>query len=127
MKVERIKNIQSLNFNYEQVDRAKNSIISDDLHENETVQGQAQSIGYLHSLTGNINSKDEYLNRIKDVTLDEIANVANDFLKVENLNLNFIFPKDSKINEESHFLELLNNCFTVTKKLIKKESKSYID
>ena len=125
--IERIKNIQSLNFNYEQVERAKNSIISDDLHENETVQGQAQSIGYLHSLTGNIDSKDEYLNRIKDVTLDEIANVANDFLKVENLNLNFIFPKDSKINEESHFLELLNNCFTVTKKLIKKESKSYID
>ena len=125
--IERIKNIQSLNFDYGQVERAKNSIISDDLHENETVQGQAQSIGYLHSLTGNIDSKDEYLNRIKDVTLDEISSVANDFLKVENLNLNFIFPKDLKINKESHFSELLNNCFTVTKNLIKKESKSYID
>ena len=125
--IERIKNIQSLNFDYGQVERAKNSIISDDLHENETVQGQAQSIGYLHSLTGNIDSKDKYLNRIKDVTLDEISSVANDFLKVENLNLNFIFPKDLKINKESHFSELLNNCFTVTKNLIKKESKSYID
>ena len=30
--IERIKNIQSLNFNYGQVERAKNSIISDDLH-----------------------------------------------------------------------------------------------
>jgi len=125
--IKKIRQIQTLDFDSGQVERAKNSIISDDLHENETVQGQAQSIGYLYSLTDSIDSKQDYLDKIKGVTLEEISTVANELFKIENLNLNLIFPKKVQAMGKSHFQEIITNHFSDPSKLIKKELKSYKD
>tara|TARA_Y100001970_G_scaffold89284_1_gene112616 strand:- start:5981 stop:8572 length:2592 start_codon:yes stop_codon:yes gene_type:complete len=122
----KIMEVSSLNFDLSHIERAKNSIISDDLHENETVQGQAQSIGYLQSLTGNLNSKEQYLNRIKDISPSEILTVSKKYLNLDNLSLNLIFPKESKTIEESYIAKIIKKNFENTLKPKEDIYKSYI-
>ena len=111
----KIQQICNLDFDLAQIERAKNSILSDDLHENETVQGQAQSIGYLESLTGDIESKKIYLERIKKITPEEISKVASSLFILENLNLNLIFPKKIKFENDKHLKKMIS--FYLAKKV----------
>ena len=124
--IHNIQKVLSLDFEPTQIERAKNSILSDDLHENETVQGQAQTIGYLESLTGNLKSKKEYLDRIVDVSPDDISKVSSEFLTLENLNLNIIFPKESLIKEKQHFEDLISNSFSRNTSIKNDRSESYL-
>ena len=124
--IHNIQKVLSLDFEPTQIERAKNSILSDDLHENETVQGQAQTIGYLESLTGNLNSKKEYLDRIVDVSPDDISKVSSEFLRLENLNLNIIIPKESLIKEKQHFEDLISDSFSRNLSVKNEQSESYL-
>ena len=123
----KIKQISNLDFDLAQIERAKNSILADDLHENETVQGQAQSIGYLESLTGDINSKQIYLERIREITSEEISKVSSRLFVLENLNLNLIFPKKIKFKGEKHLSKIVSDIFNVKPKTSTiKDLSSYV-
>ena len=122
----KIQQICNLDFDLAQIERAKNSILSDDLHENETVQGQAQSIGYLESLTGDIESKKIYLERIKEITPEEISKVASSLFTLENLNLNLIFPKKIKFENDKHLKKMMLDIFNITPHPCIKDLSSYV-
>ncbi len=123
--ISKIIQIKLLDFDLSHIERAKNSIISDDLHENETVQGQAQAIGYLESLTGELKSKEKYLARIKDITPEEISKACKKYLIQDNLKFNIIFPKNSKIEEESYYSKIISDCFINQKKSIDRSFDQY--
>ena len=122
----KIQQICNLDFDLAQIERAKNSILSDDLHENETVQGQAQSIGYLESLTGDIESKKIYLERIKKITPEEISKVASSLFILENLNLNLIFPKKIKFENDKHLKKMILDIFNISSDPCVKDLSSYV-
>ncbi len=122
----KIQQICNLDFDLAQIERAKNSILSDDLHENETVQGQAQSIGYLESLTGDIESKKIYLERIKKITPEEISKVASSLFILENLNLNLIFPKKIKFENDKHLKKIILDIFNISSAPCVRDLSSYV-
>ena len=122
----KIQQICNLDFDLAQIERAKNSILSDDLHENETVQGQAQSIGYLESLTGDIESKKIYLERIKKITPEEISKVASSLFILENLNLNLIFPKKIKFENDKHLKKMILDIFNISSDPCVRDLSSYV-
>lgn len=110
--IKNILKVINLDFDSNQFEIAKNSILSEELHTNETVQGQAQSIGYLQSLAGQLDFKEKYLEKVKNISIEEVALVAKEFFNPDNLNLNLIFPKDSSILEEKEILSMLTEAFS---------------
>ncbi len=109
--VHEIRKIINLDFDSDQLKRAKTELLTQNLYENETVQRQAQKIGYLESEAGSIKFEEDYLECVKHATPDVIQNVAKEFLHIDNLALNLIFPKNSKKQDADGFKSILNKAF----------------
>lgn len=123
--VQEIRKIINLDFDSDQLKRAKTELLTQNLYENETVQRQAQKIGSLESEAGSIKFEEDYLECIKHATPDVIQNVAKEFLHVDNLALNLIFPRNSKKRDANSFKPILNKAFDETLQFSKNNFETF--
>lgn len=72
--------------------KAKINIESDSIYTKETMQGQAKKLGYFEVETGDFRYEEEYLDKVRSVTADDIMRVANEYLTNENLTAGFLLP-----------------------------------
>lgn len=77
---------------YEELARAKVNIESSAVYAKETMQGQAQKLGYFEVEAGDYRYEDEYLRRVSEVTQEDIVRVARKYFKNSNLTAGFLFP-----------------------------------
>ena len=75
-----IEKIQKYGVTEEQVNSAKNIIENDTFYSRESNSNIAQEIGYNFALTGSTDLYDNYLNKIKTVTVQDVNRVANKYL-----------------------------------------------
>ncbi len=78
----------------EDLERAKANLESDFIYQKETVQGQARELGYLYSMFGDASFEKEYLEKLREVTGDDVSRVAREYLTPSNLTMGILHPKN---------------------------------
>ena len=67
----------------------------------EDMAGEARTLGFFQTMTGDMYNADVYLSRIKQVTADDILRVSRTYLRPENLSIGLMAPEGTKIDLES--------------------------
>ena len=73
----------------------------------EDMAGQARTLGFFQTMTGDMDNADDYLSRIKQVTADDILRVSRTYLVPENLSIGLMAPEGEKINLETEVVTSL--------------------
>lgn len=79
----------------EELQRVKVNLESDSLYTKETMQGQAQKLGFFEVETDDYKYEKEYLERVSQVTPEDIMLAAQKYFLDENLTAGFLLPSDS--------------------------------
>jgi zinc protease len=79
-----------------ELDRARRSLLSSQLHGLTTARGKASDLGSNWMLTRNLNFTRHYLDQISKVTTADVQRVAREYLRDESLNVTSINPPAAK-------------------------------
>jgi zinc protease len=91
---------------FDELSRAKINIESDSIYTKETMQGQAQKLGYFEVEAGDYRYENEYLQRVSRVTQEDIIRVARRYFKNSNLTAVFLLPTDRVTIKERDIEEI---------------------
>ncbi len=91
----------------EELARAKTNIERDFIRAKETMQGQARKLGYFEIETGDHGYERLYLERMRNVTPEDILRVARKYLTQRNLTAGVLLPKDETDGVEQDFRKAL--------------------
>jgi zinc protease len=80
-----------------ELSKAKTIAEAQFLYEMETMNGQARSLGFFETMTGNVFHSDQYLQRLKSVSSDDIERVSRTYLKPDKLSLVMMVPEGSEV------------------------------
>jgi len=75
-----------------ELSKAKVNIESDAIYTKETMQGQAQKLGYYEVEAGDFRYEDEYLDNVRKVTAEDVMAAANKYLNNSNMTAGFLLP-----------------------------------
>ena len=83
-----------------ELESAKNKIISDVLFDNQTIEAQAQDLALNEALTGDFRFTEKYIRKIQQVNSQDILRVANKYLLQSSLSIVALIPRDesAKLN-----------------------------
>ncbi len=76
--------------------KAKINIESEFVYNRETVEGQARNLGYFQTVLGDIGFQKTYLDRIAQVTAEDVRRVARTYLTPDNLSAALLLPEAQK-------------------------------
>ena len=79
----------------DELQRVKVNLESDALYTKETMQGQAQKLGFYEVETDDFRYEQEYLDRVSKVTKEDIMLAAQTYFSDDNLTAGFLLPSDS--------------------------------
>jgi zinc protease len=80
----------------EELDKAKTIIESDAIFQKETVQGLARKLGFFESVAGGLEAEAEYLRAVREVSTEQLLEVAPRYLKAENATVSVLAPREGK-------------------------------
>ncbi len=63
-----------------ELERARVVLLSSQIYEKETVQGQARKLGYYEALAGGLEYEDAYLSAVREATREDLQRVAAEYL-----------------------------------------------
>ncbi|MEM7007905.1 MAG: pitrilysin family protein [Thermodesulfobacteriota bacterium] len=93
--VEQISRLKYEPVSDEELDRIKVNIESDAIYTKETMQGQAQKLGFYEIEADDFRYEKEYLDRVSRVTKEDIMLIAQKYLNDQNLTAGFLLPTDN--------------------------------
>lgn len=94
---------------FEELSKAKVNIESDSIYAKETMQGQAQKLGYYEVEAGDYRYEGEYLKRVSQVTREDIIRVARRYFKNSNLTAGFLLPTGKVTIKDREIHEIVDN------------------
>ncbi len=77
--------------------KAKTIAEADFVFDMETMAGQASTLAFFQTMTGDMYNADNYLEHLKQVTPQDISRVARTYLRPENLSIGIMAPTGSDI------------------------------
>ena len=80
-----------------ELSKAKIMAEADFVYNMETMVGQARTLAFFQTMTGDMYDADDYLKRLKQITPDDIGNVAKAYLRPQNLSIGILAPKGADI------------------------------
>jgi len=126
-----IKQIYELKYkpvSKEEINKAIINIESDAVYSKETMQGQAQKLGFFEVETDDFRYEEEYLQRIKSVTAEDIMNIANTYFVDSNITAGVLVPSDQKSVTAAGLKKIIiNESKAVDKEFTKKAKKTNSD
>ena len=111
----------------EELARAKTNIERDFIRAKETMQGQARKLGYFEVETGDYGYERSYLERMRNVTPEDILRVAGEYLAQRNLTAGVLLPEDKTKGVEKGLREALVFPGGIQKKEKKKTSREHAE
>ena len=78
----------------DELHRVKVNLESDALYTKETMQGQAQKLGFFEVETDDFRYEQEYLDRVSKVTKEDVMLAAQTYFSDDNLTAGFLLPSD---------------------------------
>jgi len=77
--------------------KAKLNIEADFIYDMENVEGQAKKLGYFETVWGDFSLETTYLERIREVTSQDIQEVVKKYLNASNLTVGICIPRSETI------------------------------
>lgn len=77
-----------------EVDKAKTILLSDAVYQKETVQGIARKMGFFELVAGNPNYEDDYYAGVRDVSVDDVRRVAEQYLRPDGMTVSTLLPDE---------------------------------
>jgi zinc protease len=96
-----IKKVQTQKIPEDELNKSKKMIASSFIFRQETVQGQAGELGNDMQTFNNIHYSETYLDKIQQVTVQDIQRVALKYLQPENLTIAVLKPKKTTKSQKS--------------------------
>jgi len=78
--------------------KAETIVEADFVFGMEDMSGQARTLGFFQTMTGNMNNADHYLKRLKQVTARDITRVVRTYFRPDNLSIGILEPSDKTIS-----------------------------
>ncbi len=92
---EQVRRIRDLGPSETELERARTNLLASQVHERETMQGQAQKYGYFALLAGGLEAEAQYLERVRRATQSDLQRVANQYLTPERATVVALTAKDA--------------------------------
>ncbi|MFQ5699613.1 MAG: M16 family metallopeptidase [Myxococcota bacterium] len=89
---EEITKLAQLGPSQVELDRARTNLLSSQVHEKETMEGQARKIGYWETLGGGIEAEQRYLDAVRRATRDDLQHVASRYLQAQHVRIVALLP-----------------------------------
>ncbi len=83
-----------------ELDKARRSMLANQLSSLSTMRGKASDLGSNWLLTRNTNFSKDYLNAIARVTTEDLKRVAQQYLRPDRLNVTSLNPRGSGVESE---------------------------
>ncbi|MFH1951434.1 MAG: pitrilysin family protein [Pseudomonadota bacterium] len=77
--------------------KARTIAEADFVFDMEDMSGQARTLAFFQTMTGDMYNADHYLDNLKKVTPDDIVRVAKKYLRPENLSVGILSPEGTAI------------------------------
>lgn len=90
----------------DELERVKVNLESDALYTKETMQGQAQKIGFFEVETDDFRYEQEYLDKVSKVTKEDIMLAAQTYFSDDNLTAGFLLPSDNILITDQEIQEI---------------------
>ena len=85
--------IQSEPPSSEEMQKAKLKLTSDFIYSKQTIEGEGRQLGYFETVVGDVAFEQAYVERINQVTVQDIINVAQKYFTPQNATIGFLVPK----------------------------------
>ncbi len=79
-----------------ELERARTNALATQVHEKETMDGQAKKYGYFETLASGIEAEAAYLERIRRASADDLRRVAQKYLVPERVNVGALLPSGKR-------------------------------
>ena len=90
-----------------ELEKAKVNIEGEFIFQEETVEGQAEKLGFFETLWNDLSFEETYLRKISQVTVAEVQKVAGKYLTPSNMTIGLLSPRDEKDSLEEDDLRQL--------------------
>ncbi|HJX31787.1 MAG TPA: pitrilysin family protein [Thermodesulfobacteriota bacterium] len=77
----------------EEIQKAKLKLTSDFLYSQQTIQGEGRQLGFFETVVGDVAFEQTYVERINQVTAQDIIKVAQKYLTPQNATIGLLVPK----------------------------------
>ena len=77
----------------EEIQKAKLKLTSDFLYSQQTIQGEGRQLGYFETVVGDVAFEQTYVERINQVTAQDIIKVAQKYLTPQNATIGLLVPE----------------------------------
>src|SRR5262245_10255698 len=81
---EQVRKLRDFGPSEAELERARTNLLASQVHERETMQGQAQKYGYFELLAGGLDAEQRYLDQVKRATPADLQRVAKQYLVPEH-------------------------------------------
>ena len=93
---EQVRRLRDFGPSQTELDRARTNVLAAQVHERETMQGQAQKYGYFELLAGGLEAEKRYLDQVKRATVADLQRVAQKYLVDQTATVVALLGKDAK-------------------------------
>jgi zinc protease len=99
-----VHRMQSFGPSEVEIERARLNILSGEIYEKETMQGQARKVGYYSALGGGLDKEKEYLERVRRATVEDVQRAATQYLDANRMTIVVLLPKKDRPGLDSNAL-----------------------
>ena len=92
---EQVRRIRDFGPSDAELERARVNLLASQVHEKETMQGQAQKYGYFELLAGGLEAEQKYLDQVHRATHADLQRVAQKYLVPEQATVVALLAKDA--------------------------------
>ncbi|PXF57653.1 MAG: insulinase family protein [Deltaproteobacteria bacterium] len=78
----------------EELERAKVQVETDFVYSQETMEGEARELGVFETLSKDPHAEKLYLEKVREVTAQDVRQVAGQIFRQENINVVMVMPED---------------------------------
>jgi zinc protease len=78
----------------EELDRAKVQVETDFVYSQETMEGEARKLGIFETLSKDPHAEKLYLEKVREVTAQDVQRVAGQIFRQENISVAMVMPED---------------------------------
>jgi len=83
----------------EEISRAKLKLTSEFIYNKETLEGEGNQLGYFETVVGDLSFEQTYIDKINQVTGEDILRVAQTYLQPQKLTIGVLIPEKDKGEE----------------------------
>jgi len=106
---EEVHRIRDLGPNEAELERARVNLLASKVHERETMDGQANNLGYYETIGGGIEREPEYLEAVRRATTEDLRRVAREYLAPERARVVALLEKDATVPTTASLITALED------------------